>query len=333
MTRNVEPPSELAIRQRLRVARERLGLTHKECADQLGIPRTTLINYECGRARLQCGIALLFCRQFIISEEWLATGAYEALRAAAKEKGLSGTEIFEQELAFFFRQCVDLHSECAAQGIAVRGSLGDIYPHVLAPIYRRLAVQFFHQPLVTFRDTDSPKLVQNYVNVLLARWLRLLDNESAARQVAPGLVRRTMLRCLFEAGTVIFARMIGRATPEVASSPAFAWLRTLVASPDVPIGPLYGLNTGAGQGSENISEKDLKEQAVKLDTTDMKSAMPKLLERLRKATAERGRKSELAAWLGVHPQCVTDWLTGRKEPGGETTLRLLHWAELQERKP
>ena len=253
--------------------------------------RKNPVRCECGRARLQCSIALLFCRQFLVSEEWLATGAHEALHAVAKEKGLPGTEIFEQEPEFFFRQCVDLHSECAAQGIAIRGSLGEVYPRLLAPISRRLASQFFHEPLVSFRDTDSPKLVQNYLNVLLARWLRLLDNESAAREVSPGLVRRTMLRCLFEVGTIIFTRMIGRATPQVAASPEYAWLRALVESPDTPIGPLHGRNAQAGQGSEKM---DLTEKAVKLDTVAVQSAMPKLLERLRKATADGGSRRDLA---------------------------------------
>ena len=53
--------------------------------------------------------------------------------------------------------------------------------------------------------------------------------------------------------------------------------------------------------------------------------LPVLIERLRRATAARGRKTELAAWLGVSIQRVTDWLSARVEPSGETTLRLLLW--------
>ena len=65
---------------------------------------------------------------------------------------------------------------------------------------------------------------------------------------------------------------------------------------------------------------------------DVKPILPKLIERLRKATKERGRKTELASWLGVAPQKVTDWLSERVEPSGEITLRLLHWVEQQERQ-
>ncbi len=67
-------------------------------------------------------------------------------------------------------------------------------------------------------------------------------------------------------------------------------------------------------------------------TDDVKPILPKLIERLRKATEGRGRKTELASWLGVSPQKVTDWLSERVEPSGETTLRLLHWVEQQERQ-
>jgi hypothetical protein len=43
-------------------------------------------------------------------------------------------------------------------------------------------------------------------------------------------------------------------------------------------------------------------------------------------------KLELAKWMKVHPQCITDWLTERKEPSGETTLRLLRWVTQREQQ-
>ncbi len=69
-----------------------------------------------------------------------------------------------------------------------------------------------------------------------------------------------------------------------------------------------------------------------LTISPMQPVLPKLIERLKRATDGYGRKAALAAWLGVHRQCVTDWLSGKQEPGGETTLRLLHWVEAEERK-
>jgi transcriptional regulator with XRE-family HTH domain len=62
----------------------------------------------------------------------------------------------------------------------------------------------------------------------------------------------------------------------------------------------------------------------------MKAQLPSLLERLKKATEERGSKSALAAYLGLPLASVSQWLSGDREPGGETTLRLLHWVMQQE---
>ena len=64
----------------------------------------------------------------------------------------------------------------------------------------------------------------------------------------------------------------------------------------------------------------------------VKSLMANLLGRLRRATRERGKKSELAADLKVPLPSVSQWLSGEREPGGETTLKLLHWVERQEHK-
>ena len=63
----------------------------------------------------------------------------------------------------------------------------------------------------------------------------------------------------------------------------------------------------------------------------VKSPMAKLLERLNRATRQRGMKSRLAKFLGVPLANVSQWLSGEREPGGETTLRLLKWVEQQER--
>lgn len=106
------------------------------------------------------------------------------------------------------------------------------------------------------------------------------------------------------------------------------------ASPDARFisfwGALYGL---LFESSEAPQKSQLTNKADSLTFTGMKPVLPKLIERLKRATAERGKKSELAIWLGVHRQCVTDWLSGKQEPGGEITLKMLRWVEQQERQP
>jgi len=60
---------------RLNDARESLGFTQAEFANQIGITRDRLATYEDGRTPLRCDVALKACRHFFISEFWLASGA------------------------------------------------------------------------------------------------------------------------------------------------------------------------------------------------------------------------------------------------------------------
>jgi len=65
---------------------------------------------------------------------------------------------------------------------------------------------------------------------------------------------------------------------------------------------------------------------------EVKAQLPNLLVRLNQATRESGRMSALAELLGVPLASVSRWLSGKREPGGEITLKLLQWVEQQERK-
>jgi len=79
-------------------------------------------------------------------------------------------------------------------------------------------------------------------------------------------------------------------------------------------------------------EHDLTFISEYVNNLDVTPKLPSLLKRLNEATAKRGKKSELAKFLGVSLVQVSQWLTGDREPGGETTLRLLHWVDQQERQ-
>jgi hypothetical protein len=65
---------------------------------------------------------------------------------------------------------------------------------------------------------------------------------------------------------------------------------------------------------------------------DVKAQLPELLERLKKATAQPGKKTALAKFLKAPLASVSRWLSGEREPGGEVTLKLLRWCEFQERQ-
>jgi hypothetical protein len=81
------------------------------------------------------------------------------------------------------------------------------------------------------------------------------------------------------------------------------------------------------RGAEKTALTDIN---AFVNITSMKPQFPILLERLKFATQERGAKSELAKFLEIPLVRVSQWLSGNREPGGETTLRLLQWVTAKE---
>lgn len=58
----------------------------------------------------------------------------------------------------------------------------------------------------------------------------------------------------------------------------------------------------------------------------------RLFARVRRCTTQRGMKAQLARFLGVPPQRLTDWFSGAIVPGGEVVLQLLEWVAAEEAK-
>jgi transcriptional regulator with XRE-family HTH domain len=59
--------------------------------------------------------------------------------------------------------------------------------------------------------------------------------------------------------------------------------------------------------------------------------MELLLRRLRDVVEERGKKAELARFLGVPMPRVSEWLSGERYPRAEITLALLEWVQAEEK--
>ena len=247
------------------------------------------------------------------------------MRKSAVAHGFSADANFGNLEEIFRRQCMDLLSDPICLQIASGSLYSEAFDKVLSPRYAQLALSFFHYPRLVLSDYDKVSVHCNYMLLLLNRWLRMLGNEALRLSKSQPAAQRAFTWAMIEVGDVTFKRFFGFSTPEV-KKPAMAWLRTMALSPDAPLGPLHGIAT------ENFQENDLTQYPQESISSGVKPIMPKLLERLRKATAERGQQAKLAETLGVSPQKVNDWLSGRVEPSGETTLRLLHWVELQERK-
>lgn len=277
---------ELGVCERLRFARSWLGLTQDLCAAQIGVNRATFANVESGRSPLRVDVALRFCRQFVFSEEWLATG-----RADASSSGrLQSPERDPELMKILRRQCMDLLSEPVCSKAPTGALFRDAYVNTFAERYAQLAAVYSFIPRVVFTAEDNSTLLFNYLSALNERWLLLASNEARRVGAAPVSWQQAFVRELVRCGGGILKKLV------------------------------------------DGEEKDLPGGTLKSNTSPVNSELESLLERLRKATSRTGSKVELARYLGVARQRVTEWLSGTKEPGGETTLRLLRWVQEQERR-
>ena len=209
------PQREIDICKRLRDARENVAqLSQAEAARQLGIKRERLLIYEYQRAPVRCDLALRFCRQFIISEEWLATGSVGMMEAAGLEKGLIKTGADTSLLLpIFRRQCLDLGSEEQARDVPMDALFSSAFDQFLSPIYRRLVAIHYMLPRVVFRDSDGAALVKNCFSAIMETWLKLLSNEARRLGREEGRVRREFLKACVEADISVFRQFMGFEKP------------------------------------------------------------------------------------------------------------------------
>jgi transcriptional regulator with XRE-family HTH domain len=82
--------------------------------------------------------------------------------------------------------------------------------------------------------------------------------------------------------------------------------------------------------SKLTQNKLLTRCSLKRKYSEMHSEFERLILRLKRATRKRGSKARLALELNVKLPRVSEWLSCKKEPGGNTTLRLLNWVERAE---
>lgn len=190
---------------RLRKAREELGWSQYEAAKQLKITRERLLTYEQRRAPLRCDLALRFCRQFIISEEWLATGKNDALVKIGRESNLDPGADWSALDSIFFRQCMDLFSDPIALSVPPGALFSVAYDEILAPRYSELASEFFYTPRIVLDDThNEPEVAFNLLRSLVERWLKLLAAEANHLGADAWLIQRNYVRALVETNAYLF---------------------------------------------------------------------------------------------------------------------------------
>jgi hypothetical protein len=60
------------------------------------------------------------------------------------------------------------------------------------------------------------------------------------------------------------------------------------------------------------------------------SKLSALMQRVKRATVQPGKKTQLSLFLEVPLRRVSEWLSGVRNPSGETTLQLLEWVAAEE---
>ena len=95
-----------------------------------------------------------------------------------------------------------------------------------------------------------------------------------------------------------------------------------------------GQLAGIGQfpPSEAFEKKSLRQFTEMSKSRKVILNLATLRTRLVRLTKPIGMKGRLAHSLGVPQSRVSEWLSGRTAPGGETTLQLLNWVEHEEAK-
>jgi transcriptional regulator with XRE-family HTH domain len=156
------------IASRLRAAREALGHTQTQFADQISITRERLATYEDGRVALRCDAALRACRHFFISEFWLAFGCVSEEKFAANDR------------ADFSDSDARLTMALAVEPIALGSKLGASFAAGFDPFlrqeYLRLAKLQDGFPRIIPLDSDGPEYLENALNCALKFWTRGLSN-------------------------------------------------------------------------------------------------------------------------------------------------------------
>lgn len=80
---------------------------------------------------------------------------------------------------------------------------------------------------------------------------------------------------------------------------------------------------------DSVAEEksDVDKIPLKSKSVPVLSEIQKLIAQLNEVVQVPGRKKFLAEKLKVAPARISEWLSGKKEPGGNNALQLLYWAE------
>ncbi len=140
------PKREFEICSRLKEIREELHLGQKEFGQQVGMTRERIASYEAARAPLRYDLALKICRQFIISEKWLAIGKGDK------------------------RSCMDLTTENPSDLVRIDMPFGAAYDAYFGALYEKYCRENKGLLRLSIHENEHYSYIENLFLYLLHLW-------------------------------------------------------------------------------------------------------------------------------------------------------------------
>lgn len=202
-----------------------LRLSQKEFADQVEIKRQRLASYEEKRAPLRFDLALRICRQFIVSEKWLATGEGDA------------------------RLLMDLSADHILNKIPPDTSFGKAYDDALGMRYEQLCKETGGLVRIDINPGDNFAFVKNLFLFMVERWCSMLSEDEI-----PGFLMQ-----LIEVGVEVIRMRI-----QQGKLPDLHKFRDakgdLHIADAIPIAPFEAVQLGLTDVHASVNSEDVKAQ-------------------------------------------------------------------------
>jgi len=285
------PAREKAICRRLREFRLWTGLSQAEFSSVVGLNLRAYASYEYERSQLNYVAAWrILTAMHMLNPIWLAEGAGEMLEGR--------------------------HFTCWSPedtGLGPRTAFSFVYDTQLKRPLLRSPVLRLLEPIkglrmFTFASDISGRLFsKERFGDFLSGWLAALPDSNV----------NDFLNELFRRAAQVFARY-----PRDKDQQAIETRRA----------EIYRIEERRrfGSASQNSEKRVLTGVAVSGKLAPVKSQLKNLLADLNRLTREPGTKTKLADFLSAPLTSVSRWLSGEREPGGETTLKMLRWVQEQE---
>ena len=215
-----------------------------------------------------------------------------------------------------WRQHMDLLHDPIVNALPAEMDFGEAFGKFLGPKYESLLADTPHSIRFT-PSGDMPRFDVNLIECYLHIWRAWLPC---------GPTNARLIQSIIDLGNDYCSDPNNLRD----SAPEHSILQIL-ASSSLPIGDARFLV--ARRRAEKDTNKLLTRVAVSGKLAPVKSQLKNLLADLNHLTREPGMKTKLADFLSAPLTSVSRWLSGEREPGGETTLKMLRWVQEQESQP